>query len=412
MTPRPRAAVALAVVALSALVVPWQLALLAALAILVVTVVDCLVARRPPNVERTVPESVARGVGAPLVLEAFGDLRTTVRQPQTAELRVEPRDAVGTLTTKVVAIRRGAHTLPAPATRVDGPLRVGSWIRRVGEDTEIRVFPDLPGARRLARAAQGGRYRSAGLRRGPLGLGTEFEAVREYHDDDDVRQINWRATQRVGHPMSNQFRVEREREVHFLVDCGRLTAAPVGESTRLDVALDTMLAVAATADELGDRSGAIAFDDGIRARFAPRRRGAATLAHGLFDLEPRPVESDYARAFAEISGAKRAFVLIFTDLIDESAARSLLAALPVLARRHAVTVHSITDPDLQSIVEDGPVAPIDVYRQVVATDVLSDRARVRHLLGRAGADVVETPVGASASACITAYLRAKQRARL
>jgi uncharacterized protein (DUF58 family) len=236
--------------------------------------------------------------------------------------------------------------------------------------------------------------------------------VREYHDDDDVRQINWRATQRVGHPMSNQFRVEREREVIFLVDCGRLTAAPVGGSTRLDVALDSMLAVAATADELGDRAGAIAFDDAIRVNLRARRRGAATLAHGLFDLEPRSVESDYARAFAEISGAKRAFVLIFTDLIDESAARSLLQALPVLARRHAVTVHSITDPDLQGIVEDGPVAPIDVYRQVVATDVLSDRARVSHLLTRAGADVVETPIGASASACIKAYLRAKQRARL
>ena len=248
---------------------PWELALLVALAILVVTAVDCLRARQPPAVERQVPTTVARNVGAPLLLDAAGDLRTTVRQPQTAELRIEPRQAVGTLSTRIVAARRGAHPLPAPATRVDGPLGLGSWYRRVGDDAEIRVYPDLPGARRLARATQGGRYRSAGLRRGPLGLGTEFESVREYHDDDDVRQINWRATQRIGHPMSNQFRVEREREVLFLVDCGRLTAAPVGGSTRLDVALDSMLAVAATADELGDRSGAIAFDDAIRANLSP-----------------------------------------------------------------------------------------------------------------------------------------------
>ena len=113
-----------------------------------------------------------------------------------------------------------------------------------------------------------------------------------------------------------------------------------------------------------------------------------------------------------MSGAKRAFVLIFTDLIDESAARSLLEALPVLARRHAVTVASVIDPDLEAIVQDDPAVAVDVYRQVVAIDVLADRARVRHLLRRAGAAVVETEVGGFSAACITAYLRAKQRARL
>ena len=33
---------------------------------------------------------------------------------------------------------------------------------------------------------------------------------------------------------------------------------------------------------------------------------------------------------------KRAFVLVLTDLLEETAARPLLDALPVLARRHAV----------------------------------------------------------------------------
>ena len=254
-----------------ALLVPWRLALLAALAILVVTVVDCLRARRPPSVERSVPQTVARERRrTPVDLDATGDLPDD--GAAAADGRAAHRAEAGgrARSTRIVAVRRGAHPLPAPATRVDGPLGLGSWIRRVGDDAEIRVYPGSARRRRLARATQGGRYRSAGLRRGPLGLGTEFESVREYHDDDDVRQINWRATQRMGHPMSNQFRVEREREVLFLVDCGRLTAAPVGGSTRLDVALDSMLAVAATADELGDRSGAIAFDDAIRANLAAR----------------------------------------------------------------------------------------------------------------------------------------------
>ena len=40
--------------------------------------------------------------------------------------------------------------------------------------------------------------------RGPIGLGTEFESVREWAPDDDVRHVNWAATQRMARPMTNQ----------------------------------------------------------------------------------------------------------------------------------------------------------------------------------------------------------------
>jgi len=60
--------------------------------------------------------------------------------------------------------------------------------------------------------------------------------------------------------------------------------------------------------------------------------------HSIFDLEPRPVDSDYELAFQHVRGMKRAFVLVLTDLLEESAARPLVEALPVVAVRHAVTV--------------------------------------------------------------------------
>ena len=55
-------------------------------------------------------------------------------------------------------------------------------------------------------------------RRGPLGLGTEFESVRDYLPDDDIRQLNWRAaSERTGRPMSNQYRIEHDRDVVVLL---------------------------------------------------------------------------------------------------------------------------------------------------------------------------------------------------
>ena len=124
--------------------------------------------------------------------------------------------------------RRGRHVLGPVALRSEGPLGLGRWRHEGGGEQEVTVYPDVPAARRLALAVQQGRFRAAGrLTRGPLGLGTEFESIRDYEPDDDIRQVNWRATERMQRPMSNQYRVEQDREVMLLIDAGRLMASPL-----------------------------------------------------------------------------------------------------------------------------------------------------------------------------------------
>jgi uncharacterized protein (DUF58 family) len=274
------------------------------------------------------------------------------------------------------------------------------------------VYPDLPNARRLAAAVRTGRFRDEGLRRrGPLGLGTEFESVRDYVPDDDIRRVNWRATARLGRPMSNQYRLERDRDVVCVVDCGRLMAAPFADRTRLDAALDAAVAVAAVSEVLGDRCGVIAFARDILRSLPPRRAGARDLVETVYDLEPIGVDSDYELAFQHIRGVKRAFVLVLTDLLEDSAARPLVDALPVLARRHAVAVAGASDPDIDALVRHEPESASDVYRTSVALDVLAARARVAAQLRRTGADVVEGAPSTLAAACVRAYLRAKWTAR-
>ena len=65
MTPTPRAAVALAAVSLSLLVLPPAVPLLVALALVGATVVDAWWAHRQPIVERLAPRTLVRGVPAP-----------------------------------------------------------------------------------------------------------------------------------------------------------------------------------------------------------------------------------------------------------------------------------------------------------------------------------------------------------
>ncbi|MEA2461109.1 MAG: hypothetical protein QOH90_1286, partial [Actinomycetota bacterium] len=265
MAPSPRAAFALALTSTLFLIFPPSIGLLLLLAVITTTIVDGVVARSATSIERSLPKVMSRGVPAPfrVSIEA-SDAKVRVRQGQIPDVHFEPQEADGPeLEGVALPLRRWRHAIPGPAARRDGPLGMGRWFHGTQEaQQEVLVYPDLPAARRIAIAVREGRFAEPGrITRGPLGLGTQFESIRDYLPDDDIRQVNWRATSRMGRPMSNQYRVEQDRDVMCVVDSGRLMRAPLGpDRTRLDAALDATVAIALTTDVVGDRCGTIAFD--------------------------------------------------------------------------------------------------------------------------------------------------------
>jgi uncharacterized protein (DUF58 family) len=416
MAPTTRAAWVLVAAAVAALLIHPAVAIAIGIGLVAASIADLRSIKEPPNVRREVPVVLARGVPARLQIRVRARSAHTVRirQPRTADLDVVPNEDVGGLESLIVGRRRGRHQLPAVAAASTGPMGLIRRHAAAGEPTDVLVYPDLPAARRLAIAVRQGRFRDPGRRtRGPLGLGTEFESIRDYLPDDDIRQVNWRVSARLGRPMSNQYRVEQDRDVICLVDSGRLMSAPLGSAMdRLDIAMDCVTAVALVAEELGDRCGVIAFSDRIRRQVRPRRGGADEVVGAVFDLEPEPVDSDYELAFRTVRSGKRAFVLVLTDVIDPAAASPLVDALPFLARKHALAVASVLDPDVDAALSSTPADIGDVMRQAVAVDVLDSREATVLTLRRAGAEVLESAPELLATRCVGAYLRAKAAAKL
>jgi uncharacterized protein (DUF58 family) len=423
MTPTPRAALALMIVVAIALLVPPSVSLMLVAGVIALTVVDAALARRRVRARRTTSRTLARGVQSTLTVEtdATQPHRVRVRQAQPADVVVEPSESAGRLDAYITAFRRGRHLLPPVAARRTGPLGLGSCHFDGKEPATLLVYPDVVAAHRVVAAVRTGRFRDPGLRtRGPLGLGTDFESIRDYQPDDDVRQINWPATARTGRAMSNVYRIEQDRDVVCLLDAGRLMTAPLrplGDTskpqiTRLDAAVDAVTMVALVADELGDRCGVTVFDAEVRRRLSPRRHGGRAVVEAVLDVEPSGLDSDHDLAFRTVGGTKRSLVLVFTDLVDEAAARSLLGALPMLRRRHAVVVASVRDPDLDAASVRMPETTRDVYASAVALDMLTARARVGARLHHLGADVVEAKPATLGEACVRSYLRLKARARL
>ena len=377
---------------------------------------DMVMARRcTPTIVRTDLPILARQVPVPFSVEATIERARPdrLRQPVPAELGALPSEARGNrLSATFVGRHRGVHTLPPTVIRVAGPLGLATSDHVVGTSEVVTVYPDLPRARRLALARRRGRMNDEGRIRNRLGLGTEFESIRDYSPGDDIRQVNWLATARSGRPMTNQYRVDENRDLICLVDAGRLMASPVGSATRLDIALDAVAVLAVAAEEAGDRVGTTAFAGDILGNLAPRRRGAETVVRALFDLEPTEVESDYERAFQSVSGRKRSLIVLFTDLVDAAAGRTLIAAVPTLVRKHVIVLATCEDPDLRAALTTAPEGSRDVMRAGVSLSLLTARRQRVALLRAMGADVVEAGPLTLGPSCVNAYARLKQRARL
>ncbi|MFZ4585329.1 MAG: DUF58 domain-containing protein [Acidimicrobiia bacterium] len=417
--PTGRAALVLALMAALAIVLPPWVSIAAAVLLAALVVVDAALGRTKAQVQANVPRLLARAVPAELSVSVPTRHGATpvIRQAPVPDVRVDPSVSHGRLRGTITALRRGRHVLPGAAARVEGPLGLAAWRAQPSDDHELTVFPDLPAARRIAAAVRKDRVVSAGIRiKGPIGLGTEFDAIRDYQPDDDIRTVNWRATARVGRPMVNRYRVEQDRDIICLVDCGRLMGAPVsgpgGVRTRLDAALDAVAAMAMVADAVGDRVGVVAFDNEIRRSLRPHRAGSDGVVHAIYDLEPSLHDSDFELAFRNVTSMKRGLVMLFTDVVDEGAARLILSALPILAAKHMVVVASLRDDDIQRIAHTVPCDAKAAYRMAAALDVLSERDLLMKQLQQRGAETVTETLTRFSPACVRAYLFAKQRAKI
>jgi uncharacterized protein (DUF58 family) len=370
------------------------------------------VRRQPATFTRATPRTLVRGVEDACSVTVATPARVArLRQPAPPELTVTPAEvAGGSLVASLTANYRGRFELDGAVVRIVGPLGLASVDVTDAAATTIDVLPDLPRARRLSMRRRG-RTGAEGAAVRRVGIGTEFESVRDYDDNDDVRFVNWMATSRCDRPMTNQFRVDENRDLICLVDTGRLMVAPVGAASQLDVALDALCVVGVAVDDAGDRLGAVAFDSSVRRSLAPRRRGTAEVVEALYDLQPTEVDSDFGLAFQQVAARKRSIVLVWTDLVDPAAARSIVEALPVLVRRHEVLVAATRDEALAAMAIASPTGYTDVARAAAALRLLDEHREVVRQLTVLGAEVVVAEPDRLGIACASAYARVKSLAR-
>src|SRR5690606_21995540 len=141
---------------------------------------------------------------------------------------------------------------------------------------------------------------------------------RAYVEGDDVRSIDWRATARRRDIVVRTWRPERDRHVVIVLDTGRTSAGRIGDTPRLDYAIDASLLLGALATKAGDRVDLLAVDRRIRVdlRRAGRTDILARLTAALATLDSELVELDHRALVSAIAlrASQRSLVVLLTGL--------------------------------------------------------------------------------------------------
>lgn len=186
--------------------------------------------------------------------------------------------------------------------------------------------------------------RSGGFRSCFRGQGIEFDGVREYERDDDIRSIDWNVTARNGKPYVKMYREEKELTVFLVVDVSLSMDTGSLLVSRREKALETAALLAFAAEQNASPVGSVVFDGASGKVFKPRagKDQVLTILRSL-ERSALPVAgSSLGNALAGAARVLRSRSLVI--IISDFRTTGYEKALGILSRRHDVMALRITSP--------------------------------------------------------------------
>ena len=223
---------------------------------------------------------------------------------------------------------------------------------------------------RLVNDTMGGAYLS-----GFKGRGMDFEELREYMFGDDVRDIDWNVTHRLGRPFVKRFREERELTAVLAVDVSASSTFGSANRTKREFACEIAATLAMSAAKNGDKVALLLFTDQVELFVPPRkgRRHILRLVREMLMFKPKKRATDISRALVFLNHVlnRRAIVFLLTDFLHsglsssfslfpntlkrELQPRDVIAELGLTNTRHDVVCLHLHDPRESTLPDAGLV---------------------------------------------------------
>ena len=241
----------------------------------------------------------------------------------------------------------------------------------------------------------GGKYQSVFK-----GKGMEFYEVRKYLPGDEIRDIDWNVTARMGHPYVKRFVEERELTVMLLLDLSMSCRFGSVKQMKNQLAAEICSLLALSAIQNNDKVGLIIFTDRIEKFISPRKglRHVLRVVREALYYRPRGKGTDISLLLQYLNRVmkRKTISFIISDFFDEGF-KNLLS---ISNKRHDMVAITVTDPreiDLPNIgimklndAETGKTFTIDTadsdFRKKYKEDALRRMRDRKNLLRSANVD--------------------------
>lgn len=253
------------------------------------------------------------------------------------------------------------------------------------------------------------------------GRGMDFEELREYMPGDDVRDIDWNVSNRMGRPFVKRFREERELTMVLAVDVSASSAFGSTKRTKREFAAEIAGTLALSAARSSDKVALLLFTDRVELFVPPRkgRRHLLRLLREMLFFEPKHRRTDIPAALTFLNHVlhRRAIVFLLTDFLhsfempaagDNGArtgrarARDALQDIGLTNARHDLVCVHLHDPRESTLppaglltiedAETGELLELDSARGGVRQEFAQTNAQrladLDRALGQAGVDTL------------------------
>ncbi|MFJ2503781.1 DUF58 domain-containing protein [Microbacterium sp. NPDC087592] len=222
------------------------------------------------------------------------------------------------------------------------------------------------------------------------GRSLDFEDLRKYEYGDQVRDIDWRATARLGTPLVKRSRATRMHTVLFVVDTGRsMSALAADERSKKELAILATGTLGVLTLRHGDDFSTV-YGDAVKVRRLAPGRSEGALEHALrtidraIDDSSAPSDRDALLSFVTRTISRRMIVVVITDEAPvTSETERMLRRLRV---QHDVLWLTLRDADPVLDHATGRIRSDADSRWQVPDFVQGDRAIVQELTAQHDAD--------------------------
>jgi uncharacterized protein (DUF58 family) len=228
------------------------------------------------------------------------------------------------------------------------------------------------------------------------GRGMDFEELREYIPGDEVRDIDWNVTYRMGRPFVKRYREERELALILAVDVSASSAFGSVRRTKREFATEVAGTLAVSAARNSDKVGLLLFSDQVELYLPPRkgRRHILRLIREMLFFEPKHTGTNIPAGLAFLNHVlhRRSIVFLLTDFLHSFGAasqpgirRDTLQEVGLTNARHDLVCLHLHDPRESALPSAGLLTVEDAETgELVELD--SSRGAVRYKFAATNAE--------------------------